>query len=321
VRDLGPVSGSSEVAVGLLFERVYDLSRDWSRCIDPFVDPGRPYRVLTIANNKGGDGKTMLAANLAVYLRVLRKDLPILVIGLDDQNTLDRFFELEEGPKPTVLAGIRAGSFAEVLREGKYGIHYVPSCSDISPAKQAVHQLFDLQTMLTETGWRGLVVFDTKSDFEVLTRNAVAASDLTLVVVKDHASLLQAEKVFQLLLDCGRPRQCSQVILSMVDRRIRYVGEGDRDMLSLLVEEIRRRGYPLLESFVSHSPKAAALETNPTGSLLPVLIGAPRSTIHRQLQHAAHDVLKLLDQFGLPTAVEPQVGRLAQLIRERSRED
>ena len=163
------------------------------------------------------------------------------------------------------------------------------------------------------------MIFDTKSDFEVLTRNAVAASDLTLVVVKDHASLLQAEKVFQLLRDCGRPRECSQVVLSMVDRRIRYPEAGGSDVLALLIAAIRQQGYPLLESFISHSPKVASLETNPTGSLLPVLIGAPRSVIHRQLYHAAHDVLKLLDQFGLPTDHgDPSVGRLDQLVRQRA---
>jgi chromosome partitioning protein len=302
-----------------LFHRIYDVSRDWSRDLDGSNDRSRPFRVLTVTNNKGGIGKTTLAANLAVYLRALREDLPILVIGLDDQNTLDRVFALDAEPKPTLLSGLRTGSFAEVLREGKYGIHYVPSCSDVVPAKQLVHQLFDLQTLLIETGWRGLVIFDTKSDFEVLTRNAVAASDLTLVVVKDLASLLQAEKVFGLLRDCGRPLQCAQVVLSMVDRRIKYAQPDDVDVLGLLISEIRRLGYPLLESFVSHSPKVAALETNPSGSLLPVLIGAPQSVIHRQLHHAAHDVLKLLDQFGLPSEYsEPSLTRLESLIRERS---
>jgi cellulose biosynthesis protein BcsQ len=302
-----------------LFDRVYDVSRDWSRCLDEPVDPNRPFRVLTVTNNKGGIGKTTLAANLAVYIRALREDLPILVIGLDDQNTLDRVFALDSKPKPSVLTGVRAGSFADVVCDGKYGINYVPSCTDIAPAKQLVHQLFDLQTMLIETGWRGLVIFDTKSDFEVLTRNAVAASDLTLVIVKDQASLLQAKKVFGLLQECGRPRECGQVLLSMVDRRIKFAEAGGVDVLSLLVTEIRRRGYPLLESFISQSPKVASLETNPTGSLLPVLTGAPQSVIHRQLHHAAHDVLKLLDQFGLPADYSaPSVGRLHQLLRERS---
>ncbi len=282
------------------FDRAQDASRDHSRCRDDWGEASRPFRVLTVTNNKGGIGKTTLAANLAVYIRALREDLPILVVGLDDQNTLDRFFSLDPHAEATVLSGIQAGSFAGMSCEGQYGIHYVPSCDDVTPAKRLMHQPFDLQTILTRTGWRGLVILDTKSDFEILTRNAVAAGDLVLVVVKDLASLLQAEKVFRLLSDCGRRAECARVVLSMVDRRIKYPETENADVLALLISEIRRRGYPLLESFVSHSPKIASLEINPSGSLLPVLIGAPRSVIHQQLRQTAHDVLKLLDQLGLP---------------------
>lgn len=294
-------------------QRIDDLSIAQARCGDNVGDPSRPFRVLTISNNKGGIGKTTLAANLAVYLRALREDLPILVMGLDDQNTLDRMFALDSKQGLTVCDGIRSGNFARMIREGQYGIHYVPSCDDIAPAKRLVRRLFDLETMLTRTNWRGLVILDTKSDFEILTRNAVFASDLTLVVVKDQASLLQAKKVFGLLRECGRPREAAQVVLSMVDRRIKYQKRGDMDVLSLLISEIRRFGFPLLESFISHSSKIASLETNPEDSLLPVLVGAPRSMVHRQLHHAAHDVLKLLDQFGLPNALSESGGELSRI--------
>ena len=37
-----------------LFDRLCDVSRDWSRCIDESDDSSRPYRVLTVTNNKGG---------------------------------------------------------------------------------------------------------------------------------------------------------------------------------------------------------------------------------------------------------------------------
>ncbi len=48
----------------------------------------RRQRVIAIANNKGGVGKTTLALNLAVYLRKMREGLPVLVVDLDDQDLL-----------------------------------------------------------------------------------------------------------------------------------------------------------------------------------------------------------------------------------------
>jgi cellulose biosynthesis protein BcsQ len=271
-----------------------------------------------VANNKGGIGKTTIAANLAVYLRALREDLPILILGLDDQTTLDRMFEL--GPQSAggdVTCALRGGTFAPAIRLGQYGVHYVPSCRDVSVPKGFVQEPFFLQTVLEHTGWRGLVILDTKSDFEILTRNALAASDLALVVVKDWPSLVEAEKVYTQLEAWGRSRERARVLLSMVNLRIKYQAPGKPDILALLVSEIRRRGYPLLESFVSCSPKVESLCTNPEATARPVLTAAPNSLVHRQLHHLAHDVLKLLDQVGLhggaPQARSPGGATLARV--------
>ena len=58
--------------------------------------PAQRGPVVTVSSNKGGVGKTTLATNLAIYTRALREDLPVLVVGLDDQGTLDRMFALRE---------------------------------------------------------------------------------------------------------------------------------------------------------------------------------------------------------------------------------
>jgi chromosome partitioning protein len=300
-------------------DQVRDAGRRFARPGDDWDRAERPFRVLTVTNNKGGVGKTTIAANLAVYLRALREDLPILILGLDDQTTLDRMFELGPGPVGAdVTSALRRGTFAPAIRLGQYGVHYVPSCRDISVPKRFVDQPFFLQTVLQHTGWRGLVILDTKSDFEILTRNALAASDLALVVVKDRPSLVEAEKVYAQLEAWGRPRERARVVLSMVNLRVKYEVPGKPDILALLLSEIRRRGFPLLESFISCSPKVESLCTNPEATTRPVLSAAPNSLVHRQLHHLAHDVLKLLEQVGL-RGEAPQAGSAGGVALTRVR--
>jgi chromosome partitioning protein len=257
----------------------------------------RPYRVLSVVSNKGGVGKTTIASNLAVYLRAQRDDLPVLVLSLDDQTGLDRMFGLDgSGSGETLVDGLRALNLGAAIRLGRYGVHYVPPGSDVADLKREIVGLSSLDTALRRSGWEGLVVIDTKSDLEILTRNAIAASDLVLTVVKDQASFLEAEKVYAILSASGRPREEAWIVLSMIDLRIKYATDGaQRDILTLLLTRIRERGYPVLPSFLSYSPKIESLHTNPDGDALPILHHAEGSLVHRQMLHLAEDVLKRLD--------------------------
>jgi cellulose biosynthesis protein BcsQ len=258
----------------------------------------RPFQVITVASNKGGVGKTTIATNLAVELRAALPDVEVLAFGLDDQASLDRMFALEEGPSgaahATVLEALRSGDLRAAIRPGRHGVHYVPGSPDVGELKREIRDPLHLETVLRRCNWQGLVVVDTKSDLEILTQGALAASDLVLVAVKDHASLLEADKVFRLLARWGEPRERARVVLSLVDLRIKYREGEDRDVLSLLVSEIRRRGHPLCEAFLSASPKVEALATNPEARLESIAHGAPGSIVHRQLRLLTDEVLAAL---------------------------
>jgi cellulose biosynthesis protein BcsQ len=256
--------------------------------------------VITVASNKGGVGKTTVATNLAVYLRALREDLPILVLGLDDQDVLARMFALEPcaAPAPTLLDALRARALAPAIQLGQYGVHYVPPCLELGDAAATLLDPFALRRLLAEADWRGLVVIDTKSDLGILTQNALAASDLALVVVADQSSLDQAERIYALFDAWQKPRAQAQLLLSLVDRRVKYRSDEDADILALLLSEIRRRGYPCLETFLSRSPKIESLQTNRERRPHSILHGARGSLVHRQMTHLAQDVLARLDAMA-----------------------
>jgi cellulose biosynthesis protein BcsQ len=261
-------------------------------------DP-RPYQVLTVTSNKGGVGKTTVATNLAIYLRAIQEDLPILIIGFDEQPSIDRMFALAPGASDeTMTSAIRRGDLASAVQLGQYGIHFIPTGPDIFELKGEIGNPFHLRTLLDRIGWHGLVIIDTKSDLEVLTQNAIEASDLAIVLVTDHASLVEAQKVFNFLDELERPWDRARILISLVDLRVKYREGEKQDILALLVAEIRRRRYPLFESFLSRSPKIETLHTNPEQRLLSILHGAPSSIVHRQMYHLAHAVNAELERLA-----------------------
>jgi cellulose biosynthesis protein BcsQ len=261
----------------------------------------RPYKVVTIASNKGGVGKTTIASNLPIFMGALREDLPVLFIGLDDQSLIDRMFDLHAARDAEgIVEGLRGGSFRSYLRLGQYGVHYVPSSANFEDLAASVSHAGQLRAALDATDWEGLVVVDTKSDLGLLTRNAIAASDLVVIPVADDPSLREADKLFELMARFGMPRERGRVLLSMIDRRIKYREGQEQDVLGLLVRRIRERGYPLFESFLSRSPKIASLTTNPDGRARSILAAAPDSLVTLQMRYVTEELLKCLDRVPVP---------------------
>ena len=268
----------------------------------------RRYRVVSVVSNKGGVGKTTVATNLAVYLRSLYEDLPILILALDEQPTLDRMFAIDRSRHPEdIVSALRSGDLGSAIRLGQYGIHYVQPSSEVHELKLEINDPFHLDRMLRANDWPGLVIIDTKSDLEVLTRNAILASDLAMVMVSDHASLIEAHKVFDLLNRWRLPQERARVLLSLVDRRIKYANKDTRDVLGLLLSEIRSCGYPIFDCFVSRSAKVESLLTNPERRAFSILHGAPHSIVDRQMRHLARDVMVALspETAGAATIAEP----------------
>ncbi len=261
--------------------------------------------VIAVCSNKGGVGKTTVATNLAIYLRALYEDLPVLLIGLDDQSVIDRMFRLR--PRAPGEANLKH-AFAErslerAIQMGQYGVSFVPTPADVELLKARVEDPSTLRRMLERVKLPGVAILDAKSDLEALTRNALHAADLAILPVSDWASFEEAEKVHALLARTPGGETKARVLLTLVDRRTR-VDESGRDLSERLAAAIEARGWARFDTYLSRSPRVEALNsatTNP-GSILHHARG---TQVHAQLRTLTEEVVRAIDPDGGLAPAQP----------------
>jgi cellulose biosynthesis protein BcsQ len=249
---------------------------------------------VVVCSNKGGVGKTTVATNLAIYLRALYEDLPVLLLGLDDQSVIDRMFRIRPRAEnePTLKHAFAARSLERAVQLGQYGVQFVPPPADVELLKARADDAGSLARLLHRLDYPGVVLIDTKGDLEALTRNALAAADLAILPVSDWAALEEADKVIELLARGRLGRARPRILLTLVDRRTR-VDESGRDLYERLVSAIDERKYPRFETYLSRSPRVEALNSasaNP-GSILHHARG---TQVYAQLRALADELVVAL---------------------------
>lgn len=213
-------------------------------------------RIITIANQKGGVGKTTTTINLAAALAALGHE--VLVIDLDPQGNASTGLGYlpEDRDKTTYDLLLDGADLGDVIIQTEVTrLSLAPGTTDLSSAdmelvanEKRVFLLNDAlqQPKMEEFGF-DFVLIDCPPSLNMLTVNAMVASHSILIPLQSEFFAL--EGVSQLMLSIREVRQAANpdlriegVLLTMFDTRnnlARQVEEDARQNLGELVYDIK----------------------------------------------------------------------------------
>lgn len=218
--------------------------------------------VITIANRKGGVGKTTTTLNLAYSLKELGKK--VLVIDLDPQANLTRCFDVENTENIKTIGHLL---ITEMEEEESYLVEdYTKSYDEIDIIPSSVYLSAVETQMRIETGSERIlseivnqakehydyILIDTSPSLNILTINALCASDSVLIV---------ADTQLFAIVGIGELLKTIQKIKKRVNSKLKVQGilltmcENRTNLSKTLTEQVEEMFQKKIKVFQTKIPK------------------------------------------------------------------
>ena len=227
-------------------------------------------KVIAIANQKGGVGKTTTTSNLGIGLA--KQGKKVLLIDADAQGSLTASLGIQEPDGLEItLATIMANIINDeeikpgfgILRHEE-GVEFMPGNIELSGLETSLVNVMSRETVLRtyieqQKDRYDYILIDCMPSLGMITINAFACADSILIPVQ--AAYLPVKGLEQLIKTIGKVKrqinpklEIEGILLTMVDNRTNYA----KDISTLLIENYGSRVKIFKES-IPMSVRAAEI--------------------------------------------------------------